>query len=208
MNNVMALSKFKKLVATPGLFSNSRNLGRMNSQYLIRNFTVSNCTSCSGAGKFVSKIEAANINHLATAGLNHVTLACLNAGLFTGPIPGLSRDGAAATTPPACGSSLVTAESQVPEVHKKRKQSIKRSEAGKAIKVADSVDASVTVSLKPDLSLATAKPSKGRSRAAVSMRLEFDGGSRGNPGTGGFGAVLKKMKSGEVVSNQKHGAEC
>ena len=201
MNNIMALSKFKKLVATPGLFSNSRNLGRMNSQYLIRNFTASHCTSCTGAGKFVPKntVETAKINHLATAGLNHVTLACLNAGLFTGPV---------ATTPPACGSLLVTAESQVPEVHKKRKQSIKRSEAGKAIKVADSVDASVTVSLKPDLSLATAKPSKGRSRAAVSMRLEFDGGSRGNPGTGGFGAVLKKMKSGEVVSNQKHGAEC
>ena len=35
--------------------------------------------------------------------------------------------------------------------------------------------------------------------AVAKFRLEFDGGSRGNPGTGGFGAALRAQESGDIV---------
>ena len=42
------------------------------------------------------------------------------------------------------------------------------------------------------------RPGK-KSDAAAKFRLEFDGGSRGNPGTGGFGAALRAQDSGAMV---------
>ena len=68
------------------------------------------------------------------------------------------------------------------------------------------VPGTVTVPIGPVSPMEGVKPAKvlkGRQRVAT-LRLEFDGGSRGNPGTGGFGAVLRQIDTGQVVSKNLH----